>query len=174
MSELIDITVLNNNDLFINVPGDGNCGYHVLLLGLEKLGKTNCLISTNIQDVRLQIYNHGEKSFYKLKNKMKFIIASNWDLSTWKRKVLSTIYTPNIDFSKKVHKKYWWNCIDTTGVVCDLFKINIVIYCLPNPKTLAFEFTTNEIKYTRIDGENNLQIAQQFENNIENTIYMVD
>ena len=89
------------------------------------------------------------------------------------KKVLSTIYKPNVDFSRGADEDCWWNCIDTTGIVCDLFKINIVIYCLPNPKTLAFEFFTNEIKYTEIDKKNDLEIAQQFKNNIQNTIYMV-
>ena len=150
-TRLNDIGVLNNTDLFVNVPANGNCGYHVLLLGLEKLGKTHCLISTDIQYVRFQIYNHGKKFFYRLKNKMRFCIPFNWDSSEWEKNVLSTIYKPNVDFSRGADEDCWWNCIDTTGIVCDLFKINIVIYCLPNPKTLAFEFFTNEIKYTEIE-----------------------
>ena len=150
---------LSNTNSIIDVPRDGNCGFHVLLHGLKDLRKTDCLDSTSIQDIRLQIYNHGEKSFEKLKKKLKFCIARNWNISNWKTRVLSTIYNPNVDFNQGADRFYWWNCVDTTAIVYDLFQINIVIYTLPDPKTLAFEFTSDEIKYIVKDGEKDLEIV---------------
>ena len=81
---------LYNNGRIIDVPHDGNCGFHVLLLGLKDLGKIDSLYSNNIHHVRHQIYNYGLRNFHNLRQKLKFcffrVILKQWHFLNGKQK----------------------------------------------------------------------------------------
>ena len=178
ISTFFDLATINDAGTIIDVPGDGNCGFYVLLLGLKELKKDHCLISSSINDLRKQIHDYGEKHFEKLNEKMKY----NWCLprnsyektfSYWKRYILHRIYDSKKNFSNGASKMHWWECFETTGLVCDVFKINIIIYSLPKPRTQAFEYNEKEIKYFQKDGINDLDISKEFDNKTTDTISMV-
>ena len=91
----------------------------------------------------------------------------------WDEYVLRPIYDPRRNFNKGAPPKHWWSILGITGIVCDLFKINIVIYSLPKPCTYAFEYKKDIIQYTEVIGKNDLNIGMNFIGKEKNTLYMV-
>ena len=45
----------------IDVSRDGNCGYHSIYFGLQAIGKTDSLESTEILYFRKILWNHAKK-----------------------------------------------------------------------------------------------------------------
>ena len=63
-SESIDV---NDIGELIEVPSDGNYGYHVLLYGLKLHNTKYSSILSNMNALRKQIYEHGIKNYDRLK-----------------------------------------------------------------------------------------------------------
>ena len=139
----------------------------------------NKIAFATVQDLRKEIAQHGLENFETLHKKVsKYHCAvhrksKESSLSYWKNEVIGRIYNPSVDLSQYADTTHWWHITETTGIVCDLFKINIVIYSLPQPMTQVFEYRVGEIKYSQVDNKNDLNIASHFANKESNTIYMV-
>ena len=178
ITNFIDTALLNDNGKIINVAGDGNCGYHVLKQGLIDLNIDVTEFPT-VQELRKKIFDHGLQNFESLQKKVskyhRAVLKKSKEraLSYWKNDVLSRIYSPSINLSEYADVTNWWHITETTGIVCDLFHINIVIYSLPRPMTQVFEYGIEEIKYKQVDDKNDFNIATHFATRENNTIYMV-
>ena len=183
LSSFEDAACLNDAGKIIDVPMDGNCGYHAFLLGLESTGNLNGINPKDILALRQKLVEFGEREFDQLQRKLKYnacLQGCKTDkLKYWKNFVLKRIYESNVDFNlnenKFVPQRYWWDCLETTGLVSSFFKINIIIYSLPNPRTMAFEYNEKEIFYIQIDGQNDLNVCKRFKkiSNNSNTIHMI-
>ena len=83
---------------------------------------------------------------------------------------MSRIFKENVNFEIDVKENLWWHGIETLGIVCDLFKLNIIIYSIPNPKTLVFIHVDENIGCGGICCKNEFDIMEKFINNARPTI----
>ena len=143
--------------------------------GLEDVGKL--FITNDVTSIRLQLFKHGEKEFSKLKKYAFYggVPKENKEkaLSYWKKTILSRIYMEGINFEASVSPRFWWHGIETTGIACDLFQVNIVIFSLPSPKTIFFIHYENNIIHKVIVETNVINIMDMYKNNKFPTIYLI-
>lgn len=78
-----------------------------------------------------------------------------------------------MNFEIDVEEKFWWHGVETSGIACDFFKVNIVIYSLPNPKTLVFIYSDGKITSEEINYKNEFDNMERYINKTRPTIYLI-
>ena len=174
-----DVCTLHRAGTIVDVAGKGNCGYLVLKLGLKDVQKHSLLLSNSVHDLRIQMYTYAKKEFHSLSKKLLYNVciptsSIEKQKKYWENNILAQIYTESTNFENEAGREYWWDTLNTSGIACDLFKINLVTYSLPNPKTFAFHYGKEEIQYKQVDGKNDLDVLNYFPKNKQPTVYMIN
>ena len=142
----------------IDVPRDGNCGYHSIYFGLQAIGKTDSLESTKILYFRKTLWNHAKKPYDELINNEVYQFFSNDPerrKKQWNREILSRIHDPTFDYKEDAPRELWYHSTLISPIVSHYFKTHIIIFSVPIPSTLLFENINGRIKVRDNTKKNN-------------------
>ena len=137
-------TILDKFDV-TNVSSDGNCGYYAIMNGLIKHDKLKLKENYTIKAFRKDIYDHGLNNFEKLKNMdvYKFTLEKVKDKHQWWNDVLlSRICEENTNYDDDVTYDAWYHS-GISGIICDLYDVNLILYQLPMPTTQLYYKSNN-------------------------------
>ena len=134
-------------------------------------------LKKTVTDLRSELYEHGVLSLSKLKKStIYWAMPCNNDIKAqnyWQNNILSWIFQENVNFEITVKESFWWHGVETLGIACDLFKVNIVIYSPPNPKILVFIYSDKKIRSEEINYKNEFDNMEKYINKTRPTIFLI-
>jgi hypothetical protein len=124
--------------LLVNVPGDGNCGYHAVREGLQYLGipGEECSVTDfrramreHAEEFQESLFNQTIATWYRYQVAMDAEGRRKW----WHEEVLPGIYTEGVSYREGAPRPSWMCSDDVLPIICQhKFKVNVVVYSISN------------------------------------------
>jgi hypothetical protein len=118
----------------IDVPADGNCGYHVLGRGLTALSKCH---ASSITSMRKELYEYGIRNKEKMVERAQMSYKQLDTSASLVRytKALKCIYEEGVNYDHGAPSKDWFDTLYVLPLALLKYKIgSIIIYCHDSSK----------------------------------------
>ena len=130
-----------------DVEAGASCDYYSFILGLKDIGTKD--IYQRVTELNFILHKHGRKLFHKLKQYVMYRAIAKQDkeraITYWKIKTLNGIFKQGANLREIVNNKYWWHCMETSAIKCNLFQVNMIIHSIYNPRTLGLKYSNSTL-----------------------------
>ena len=129
-----------NIGLIVDVPGDGNCGYHAIKAGLNDMGISS--------EHSISMFRRGVRRFAETEDMRKIFRTYPQAFNrtgcrdVWWQTLLNTIFDPKVVFDQGCSMSYWLDSANVMPIISAKFKVTIVVFDVADktPITSLFRY----------------------------------
>jgi hypothetical protein len=106
------------------VPADGSCGYHAVMMGLQGLSIPH---ADDVATFRKSIYDHAvaKEEWFRARTGSQFRTEGSWGRH-WKNNVLNSLWTDLVNFRGNVGREYYLTSGYMLPIIAHKFQVDIV------------------------------------------------